>query len=58
MVRETTTPEELQKWKEVIPMGRLGTPDEVADLVLFLVSDRSSYINGATIDIGGASLLI
>ena len=58
MVRETTTPEELEKWKKVIPMGRLGTPDEVANLVLFLVSEDSSYINGATIDIGGASLLI
>ncbi|MGQ9781350.1 MAG: SDR family NAD(P)-dependent oxidoreductase [Nitrososphaeria archaeon] len=58
MVRETTTSEELEKWRKVIPMGRLGTPEEVADLVLFLVSEKSSYINGATIDIGGASLLI
>jgi len=58
MVRETTSPEEVERWRKAIPMGRLGTPDEVAKLVLFLVSDDSSYINGATIDIGGASLLI
>jgi 3-oxoacyl-[acyl-carrier protein] reductase len=58
MVRETTSIEELNKWREEIPMGKLGEPETVADLVLFLVSDASSYINGATIDINGASLLI
>jgi len=58
MVRENTSPEEMVAQIKAIPMGRLGTPEEVADLVLFLVSDASSYINGATIDIGGASLLI
>jgi len=58
MVRENTSPDEMVAQIKAIPMGRLGTPEEVADLVLFLVSDASSYINGATIDIGGASLLI
>ena len=58
MVRETTSIEELDKWREEIPMGKLGEPETVADLVLFLVSDASTYINGATIDINGASLLI
>lgn len=58
MVRESTSPMEIEMQLKSIPMGRLGRPEEVADLVLFLVSDASSYINGATIDIGGASLLI
>ena len=58
MVRELTSNEELDRWRKTIPMGRLGEPEEAADLVLFLVSDASSYINGATIDINGASLLI
>lgn len=58
MVRSSTSPEEIEAQIKAIPMGRLGTPEEVADLVLFLVSEASSYINGATIDIGGASLLI
>jgi NAD(P)-dependent dehydrogenase (short-subunit alcohol dehydrogenase family) len=39
-----------------IPLGRLGTPEDVAYLVSFLVSDRSGYITGEDINItGGAS---
>ncbi len=36
-----------------IPLGRLGEPEEVADLVFFLVSDQSRYITGEAILIGG-----
>ena len=39
-----------------IPLGRLGTPHDIADLVSFLVSDRASYITGEDINLsGGAS---
>ena len=47
-------PEELSTdYSKVIPMGRDGKLDEVADLVTYLVSDRASYITGTTIDISG-----
>lgn len=36
-----------------VPMGRMGNPEEVAAAVAFLVSDRSSYITGADLDVGG-----
>ena len=36
-----------------IPMGRIGTPDEIAHLAVFLASARSSYITGTTIQVDG-----
>ena len=36
-----------------IPLGRLGTPDEVASVVLFLASDESSFLIGAEIVVDG-----
>ncbi len=44
---------DYEKISANIPLGRLGTPDEVADLAYFLVSDLSTYITGETIGIGG-----
>jgi NAD(P)-dependent dehydrogenase (short-subunit alcohol dehydrogenase family) len=38
-----------------VPLGRLGRPEEVADLVFFLVSDQSAYITGKAIDIDGGA---
>ena len=46
-----------EKFKEVIvskiPSARLGDPDDIANAVLFLTSDQSSYINGETIHVNG-----
>jgi 3-oxoacyl-[acyl-carrier protein] reductase len=37
-----------------IPMGRMGTPEEVADVVAFLVSDRASWVTGVCLAVDGA----
>jgi NAD(P)-dependent dehydrogenase (short-subunit alcohol dehydrogenase family) len=48
----------IEAMAEAVPMGRLGQPHEVADVVAFLLSDESSYIHGAVISIdGGAAAL-
>ena len=36
-------------WRERTPMGRLGTPDEVASVILFLASDASSFMTGSDV---------
>ncbi len=48
-----TKPEVRQKVAGMTPLGREGEAYEVADLVAFLCSDRSSFINGETIQING-----
>jgi glucose 1-dehydrogenase len=47
-------PEELRRKEMAIPWGRAGTPDEVADLIVFLLSSAADYITGTTVTIDGA----
>jgi 3alpha(or 20beta)-hydroxysteroid dehydrogenase len=49
------TPEQREERIQQVPMHRYGTPEEVAQLVAFLLSDESSYISGAEIAIDGAA---
>lgn len=50
---ESKQEEERKKVIDLIPLGRTGRPEEVANVVLFLASDDASYITGATIDVNG-----
>ncbi|HEX2712238.1 MAG TPA: SDR family oxidoreductase [Candidatus Acidoferrales bacterium] len=43
----------LEGWSSQVPLGRLGKPEEFAALVTFLLSERASYINGASIAVDG-----
>ena len=42
---------------EIIPVGRMGTTDEVADAILFLASESSGFITGETLDINGGIMV-
>ena len=43
----------MQEYEDKIPLGRLGRPEELADLAVFLASPRASYITGATLQVDG-----
>jgi 3-oxoacyl-[acyl-carrier protein] reductase len=48
------TPDEILKnWENQIPLRRLAQPQEIADLVVFLSSERASYITGAVVQVDG-----
>jgi NAD(P)-dependent dehydrogenase (short-subunit alcohol dehydrogenase family) len=53
---EKAVAEEMKKPGIPVPLGRLGKPEEIADLVYFLVSDQSAYITGEAIDIDGGAM--
>ena len=46
--------ERLKKLVGLVPQGRVGTPEEVGETVLWLLSDAASYVTGSLVDIGGA----
>lgn len=48
--------EDLQRLKTRVPLGRMGSPLEVANLVLFLASDESSYMTGTELQIDGGNV--
>ena len=49
--------EEKNRVLSAIPLRRLGTPEEVGSVVVFLASDEASYITGITIDVNGGRYL-
>jgi NAD(P)-dependent dehydrogenase (short-subunit alcohol dehydrogenase family) len=52
--RFTGSPEKKAAYLATLPMQRAGTPDEVAQTILFVASDAASYISGQIIDVNGA----
>jgi 3-oxoacyl-[acyl-carrier protein] reductase len=46
----------VQKSAQDIPIGRLGTPEELANLVVFLASEKASYITGESLAVDGGSM--
>jgi 3-oxoacyl-[acyl-carrier protein] reductase len=48
-----TVQEYMKLQAKEIPLGRYGTPQEIADVVAFLASSRASFLTGATISVDG-----
>jgi 3-oxoacyl-[acyl-carrier protein] reductase len=47
----------IHSMEEMVPLGRLGTPRDVANAVLFLASDEAEYVTGTTIVVDGGQIL-
>lgn len=52
-ILETIPDKVLEQLRERVPLRRLGTPEEIANVYAFLASDEASYINGAVIEVSG-----
>ncbi len=58
MNKEILEDEEKKKQEEMrIPMGRIGRPEEIAKVALFLSSDDASYMTGTTVYVDGGLTL-
>jgi NAD(P)-dependent dehydrogenase (short-subunit alcohol dehydrogenase family) len=58
MVNEVITDAQTRAYADSFPIKRLAEPEEVAELVAFLASDRAAYITGASLDINGGDLML
>lgn len=57
-LRHSPAGELLDSFAEKIPLGRVGVPDDVAKVALFLVSDAAAFITGVTIPVDGGALAV
>jgi NAD(P)-dependent dehydrogenase (short-subunit alcohol dehydrogenase family) len=49
--------QDIKERVTVIPLGRLGTPGEIAEIIAFLLSERSSYVTGAVLTADGGEIM-
>lgn len=57
-VQALRTPEQTRRIAQTVPLGRIGEPEEIADVVLFLASDAARYVTGAVLDVNGGLVML
>jgi 3-oxoacyl-[acyl-carrier protein] reductase len=56
--RSYMTEDQVRQWVEAFPLGRMGTPEDVALATLFLASESSSWLTGVTLDVAGGKIML
>lgn len=54
----SSSPESIVRLTQSVPMGRYGTPDELAAAIVFLTSEDASFVNGAVFDVNGGAAMV
>lgn len=57
MQHQENTPEVMERSMAMCPLGRIGRPEELASVVLFLASRHAGFVNGATINVSGGLMM-
>ena len=53
LTKKNNTPEQIRQISEDIPMGRMAEPEEIAEVIYFLASERNTYLTGQKILVDG-----
>ncbi len=56
MVVDAAPPETHERFRQQVPLGYISSPDEQANVILFLASEEASYMTGAIVDVNGGLL--
>ena len=56
--RSYMSEDQLRQWTAMFPLGRMGSPEDVAQATLFLASASSSWLTGVTLDVAGGKIML
>jgi 3-oxoacyl-[acyl-carrier protein] reductase len=56
--RSYMTEDQVRQWSAGFPLGRMGTPEDVALATLFLASESSAWLTGVTLDVAGGKIML
>jgi 3-oxoacyl-[acyl-carrier protein] reductase len=57
-IRRYMPPDQQEQWAAAFPLGRMGTPEDVGLVTLFLASESSSWLTGVTLDVAGGKIML
>ena len=56
--RTQSSPEQLEQFRQGIPLGRIGRPEEIGEVVAFMATDAAGFVVGETIHVNGGLLMV